>query len=177
LDDHFNTSALTSRSAKLTDFTLSSLTINTSSKDYTIPLDPPLQSWSEARTRLVAMDVSSRTKLQRAPVTVTKYLPPSAGFPIVVFVTCFVTYIMLSTPSFVEPNGWAYELLLKWVPGLPEFTQAWRLWILIPMIGIHLTEAGLMVRWLRWANVRVGSGVWFAWVGSCFIEGFDTFRR
>jgi hypothetical protein len=95
----------------------------------------------------------------------------------VVWVAAFLNFAMLSSPANVVEGGWAYEYGLRWVPGLPAFVQWARLYILIPTIALHLTEAYIMTGKMEKHSVRLFGVVWWAWVGTCFIEGYGSFQR
>jgi uncharacterized protein DUF2470 len=117
----------------MTDVSTSSITVATTFRTYTVPIDPTMESLSEARTRLIDMDRKATFGLERSPVTIKAYLPPR-GFHLVVWIACALTFAMLYRESHVMQGGWAYEGFLKWIPGLPSFVQTIRpalLWFMV----------------------------------------------
>jgi hypothetical protein len=130
-------SRFSSWSAQLTDISNSSITVATLFQTYTIPVDPPMESLFEARTRLIDMDRKALVGLGRSPVTIKTYLPPK-GFHLVVWIACALTFAMISREAHVLPGGWAYEGFLKWIPGLDWFVQIIRPTLLFIMVRGHL---------------------------------------
>jgi len=45
------------------------------------------------------------------------------------------------------------------------------------MVSIHLFETALMRQRMKRHSVVTGSGVWWAWILSCFVEGITSFKR
>jgi hypothetical protein len=182
-------SRLLSPTAQITDITHEAITIQTSvlpiplnyiipfTLTHTLPLEPPLTSLSEARTRLIEIDQESRAALGRSTLTIDTYAPPATPFHIFVFALCLSTFIMLSRDAFVSPGGWAYEAFLKRISGLAEFTQWARVTILGLMVVIHSTEAYFMAGRCKKYGVGIGTGAWWLWEISTFIEGFGAFQR
>lgn len=76
------------------------------------------------------------------------------------------------------PGTWFYDVPLTYWPGGPE----WFVWIAkaiaLPVLIIHLVEAYMMDRTrLRKYGVERGSGLWWTWIVSCFIEGYGCHQR
>lgn len=84
---------------------------------------------------------------------------------------------MLSSASYIEPRGWAYTYILRYINGLPEFTQRFRLVIVGLMVLIHGGEAFYMTVKLKRHSVPIFSAIWWAWVIDNFSEGFGAFQR
>ncbi|KAI9642838.1 hypothetical protein NHQ30_008572 [Ciborinia camelliae] len=163
----------------LLDMSLSSLTISSKSgKSHTIPLEPPMASYADARPRLVAMDGECRTALNISPYTITRYEPPKTFFHQFVFGMCFMTMVIFATKSYIVPDTFFYDNVLPFFPGGAEMF----LWIsdkvAIPTIMIHVVEVIYMDRSrLAKYNIKRGSSMWWKWMASCMIEGYGSFAR
>lgn len=169
-------SRFASRNAMLKDISLEKLTVAAGGQTLVIPLDPPMSNLSEARVKLVDMDKQSVAGLNRSPVTLKEYRAPK-GFPIVVFVACLGTYILLSSKANLLPGSLMYDNILGYLPRFAEFVYNVRDYVIWPMLAIHITEAYLMSGTLRKHSVPLFSRLWCLWMASCFIEGFDSFKR
>lgn len=168
--EHYgNASRYTSRNAKVEDITLDKLVLSAGGRTISIPLDPPLKSFSEARERVVKMDQDCIEALGRDSITIKEYRAPK-GFEAVIFATCFSTYILLSRPENVS-------FVFQMIPDFAAFVLKIRLLVLFPMIAIHVFETSLMIRKLQRHSVPLFSKLWWAWTASCFIEGVGSFRR
>lgn len=166
------------KSANLEDITLKNLIITAHGTRYSAPIEPPMKDYSEARSRMVAMHKESLKRLGRSDVTLTEYRAPR-GFPVVIFVLCLFFYASNFQRSNLLPGSFVYEYFgYKFVPGLAHFVYNIHPWFFPLVVGIHVFETALLI-WtqLRPLGVPVFSSVWCMWVGSCFIEGFDTFQR
>ncbi|QSZ31758.1 hypothetical protein DSL72_001326 [Monilinia vaccinii-corymbosi] len=165
--------------ATLRDISLSSLAISSKSgKSHTIPLEPPMSSYADARPRFVAMDSECRTGLNISPYTITRYEPPKTFFHRLVFALCLITMVTLATMSYIVPGTFFYDDVLPWFPGGAKTF----LWIAnkvaIPTVIIHVSEAIWMDRArLGKYNVERGSSLWWKWMISCLIEGYGSFAR
>jgi hypothetical protein len=122
------------------------------------------------------MDAEVVAALDRSPVSVKTFVAPR-GLHAVVWVVCATTFAMVVSEASVREGGWAYEGLLKWVPGLAGFTQWARVYVLLAMLLIHVTEAYLMTKRMEKHSVKLFGAVWWAWVGTCFVEGYGAFQR
>jgi putative heme iron utilization protein len=72
---HYNKlSASSARGARMTDISLSAMTFQTTDgKTHTIPLNPPMTSFADARTRSVDMDREARSALDISRIKLTSY--------------------------------------------------------------------------------------------------------
>lgn len=167
-----------SKGATLEDLTLSSLTIRANGTRYSIPIDPPMASYNEARGRLVALHKASLQKLGRSDVTLTEYTAPR-GHQTVIFALCLLTYISCFRRENLLPGSFVYENFgYKFVPNFAHFVYNIQPWAFPLFVAIHISEsAALAVTKLRPHGVPFLSGLWFAWMGSCLVEGFGAFQR
>jgi hypothetical protein len=177
---HYNSlSSWEASSPTLTDITFDALTFRTSSGNMsTIPLYPPMTSWSEARMRTVEMDREARAALGISSIRITEYERPKSALHITIFSLCVLTFVIFTTRQWIVEGMWVYDNVLPWFPGGPE----WFLWIAkmiaLPVLAIHLSEAYTLDKTrLRRHGVERGSALWWKWISSCFIEGFGCFAR
>jgi hypothetical protein len=173
---HLSTAAASS--ATMQDITLSSITLLASAKTYTVPIFPPLKSLGEARTRLIEMDIQSRTALNISCIEITEYIPPQSIFHRTIFGLCVFTMVVFATRAWIVPETFFYDKVLPWFPGGAE----WFLWavrmVFWPTIVLHTVEATMLdMTRLRKYGVDRGSGLWWKWMASAFMEGFGSFMR
>lgn len=175
---HYN--SLSSRQAakpSLFDISFDTMHIRAGGLNHTVPLIPPLQSWSDARPRLVEMDVTARKALGISDVIVTEYRAP---IPVELAVFCSVAFYFFcaaSLPWFL-PGTTAWRVVDTIFPG-GAAGYRWLVRALFwPVMAIHATEAFLFDRWrLRKYSVERWSSLWWTWELSCFIEGLGAWRR
>lgn len=164
---------------KLLDISLSSLVIaSKSGKSHTIPLEPPMSSYADARPRFVAMDNECRSALNISPYTITRYESPKTFFHRLIFGLCLMTMVIITTKSYIVPGTFFYDNVLPWFPGGAKTF----LWIsdktAIPTIAIHVVETIYLDRSrLMKYNIERGSSMWWKWMTSCLIEGYGSFAR
>ena len=148
-------------------------------QEHSVPFDPPLSSWDDIRSRLVEMDASAKKSLGRQDdkVTITEYTPPwGLDLPSAIGV-CF-WFFCYTYRSAVVPGSTPWNIAQKVFPGGAE----WFLWVVNalfwPVILVHFGEMVVFERTrLTKANVERGSGLWFAWVATCFLEGYPSMKR
>ena len=171
-------SATEAKTAQLEDINLSNLIITAKGTRYHVPIDPAMKSYSEARGCMVAMHKESLKRLGRSDVTLTEYRGPR-GFQAVIFALCLFTYASCFQRSNLLPGSVVYEYLgYKYVPDFAHFVYNIQPYLFPAVVGIHVFESALLVvRRLKPLGVPVFSGLWFAWVSSCFVEGFGCFQR
>lgn len=176
LEHYCKASSFAASRARLTDISLGSMSIEAGGRKFTIPLEPPMQSWREARERLVQMDKNCLDGLGRSDITVKQYTRPR-GAHAVIFVVCALTYVLVSRWANALPGSFIYDHVLSYSPGFAGFVAQVQPAVLALMIGIHVVEASIMARRLQRHNVAQLSGLWWQWVASCFIEGFGALQR
>ncbi|KAJ5455387.1 hypothetical protein N7475_010508 [Penicillium sp. IBT 31633x] len=166
------------KSAQIEDISLSNLIIAARGTRYSVPIDPPMKDYSEARGRMVAMHKESLKRLGRSEVTLTEYRAPR-GIQAVIFGLCLFTYASCYQRSNLLPGSAVYEYLgYKFVPNFAHFVYNIQPYLFPAVVAIHLFETGLLaVTQLKPLGVPVLSGLWCKWVASCFIEGFGAFQR
>lgn len=164
--------------ATLKAMSLSSLTITSRhNTPHPIRLSPPLQSYSEARTRLIEMDNEARDALGLSDITVTMYRPPT-GFYLVVFFAAGLTMLTFSRRSNFLPRSLLYDGLLHYVPRFAGFCHMIQPLLLPVVLAIHFAEAARMATSrLRRHGVRRDGRLWWVWVASTFVEGYGAFMR
>ena len=180
LEYYCHVSSYSARSARLEDISFNSLTLKSSPNGgsiYTIPIDPPMISWSEARERVVAMDAEAVAGLERSNITVKKYKRPK-GFKALVFVAAACSFVVFSKRSNFQPGSLFYDAVLRHVPAFAEWCYKIQPMVIYPMIVIHSGEAAYMVQSrLDKHTVPRFSKLWWKWVLSTFVEGFGAFVR
>ncbi|MCJ1331794.1 hypothetical protein MMC10_008486 [Thelotrema lepadinum] len=176
------TGPLGSRSPTLTDITLTSLVITSSATPFakpishTIPLNPPMSSISEARPRLVELDLLATKKLGRSHSTVSRFTYPTfLGWGIIIGVVSGL--VLFTDSSNFTPESVLGRTLFRpvpWARGVCERNN-WTLWTVI--FGLHTAETYILLGRLRKWNVPLFSGTWWAWVGCQFLEGMTGLKR
>ncbi|PKX89531.1 DUF2470 domain-containing protein [Aspergillus novofumigatus IBT 16806] len=138
--------------AVLQDISLSDLLISAKGTRYSVPINPPMTSFSEARARVVAMHKDSLQRLGLSDITIADNFLPGSVF-----------YETVGLDRYPVLTRFCYDVAPV-VVGL--------------LLGVHLVEATLLaVKRLRPHGVRVASGLWVAWIVSNFVEGFPVWRR
>ena len=177
--EHFcHVSSYSARNARLEDISFNSMTIKSSNGSiHTIPLDPQMAAWSEARERVVALDIESVSGLKRSNVTVKKYKSPK-GFKALVFVAAGCTMVVFSKRSNFQPGSLFYDTILKHAPAFAQWCYKIQPKLIYPMVVIHAAEAAYMEKSrLEKHTVPRFSKLWWKWVLSTFVEGFGAFVR
>ncbi|PYH79897.1 hypothetical protein BO82DRAFT_355893 [Aspergillus uvarum CBS 121591] len=179
-------SAAEASTATLETITLSDLVIRTKNNGgnrYTVALDPPLQSFSETRARLVAMHKECLERLHLSDIKITTYRVPSRPGDVLAFLICLSGILAFSRRENLLPGGWVYEgLRLEtgwwWPQGFAGFCARMQPAVLAFTLVVHAFEASVLAYTrLRKHGVALGSGVWWAWLLSTMVEGFQGFKR
>ncbi|GIJ84482.1 hypothetical protein Asppvi_003329 [Aspergillus pseudoviridinutans] len=164
--------------AVLQDISLSDLLITAKGTRYSVPINPPMASFSETRARVVAMHKDSLQRLGLSDITIREYRPPH-GLQIVSLAMIVATLVVFSRRSNFLPGSVFYEMTgLDRYPVLTRFCYNVAPVVVGLLLGVHLVEVTLLaVKRLRPHGVRVASGLWFAWIVSNFVEGLPVWRR
>ncbi|KAK0386611.1 hypothetical protein NLU13_6446 [Sarocladium strictum] len=180
LRHHHSLSSRAASPALLTSLTLTSMTItDRNGKAYTVPIDPPLATWADARTRLADMDTEARKHLGLSDVTLDTYKPPSSFTEVLVFSSVAAFFFCYATLPYVTPGTKVYSLLDQFWPrnGAESYIRLVK-FIFLPVLGTHILEMALLdIKRLQPYGVERFSKLWWTWQISCFIEGFSTFKR
>lgn len=177
LEHYAHLSSYAASDAYLKDMSHSAMIILASGKQHTVPISPPLSSWSDARLRVVAMDEDARKALGRSDISVTKYIPPpKSSWPVYAWVG-WTLVTMLRRDNFL-PGGWVYDNLYRYIPRYAELNYKWQPWVLPLILILHTIEPiAFMMPRLRKHSVPTGSSVWWKWMVSNCTEGFPAFMR
>ncbi|KAK0662552.1 hypothetical protein QBC41DRAFT_350375 [Cercophora samala] len=191
---HFNRlSDYEARDPEMTDINLQFMTVKTphTGRTHYLKFDPELTSWGERRVRLVEMTRRARVGLGlEAPeegekdgkgagvVVVREYMPPRPLDWVVFLAVLFYYFNFVATVKLGVLEGREWVLDGVWPLGGHEGWMWLTRTIFWPVVGIHVAEAAWLERSrLSRFGVERGSGVWWLWMGSCFIEGAMAFKR
>ncbi|MCJ1402707.1 hypothetical protein MMC11_005928 [Xylographa trunciseda] len=146
-----------------------------------IPLSPPLPSLSihDVEARLLAMDAECEAAIERggrSEVALTEYRAPR-GLELAAAV--FIASVMgaYGVEKF-GAKGWRISELLglgeRW-GGRYKWGLGVTFWV---VVVLHVGEnAGILLPLLWKYNVKVGTGLWWRWVGSHWVEGWGAIMR
>lgn len=175
-------SSASPNSTTLETLTLDSLILSSNNKRYHIPLHPPLSSFSfpgEIRQRMKEMHEQCLHALDLSSVKITHYRPPETAIQKLTFLVVAMTLLAFCRRSNFIPGSLFYQTFrLGYVPNFASFCRTIQPWLLPGILAIHVGEVVWMARTrLRRHGVRRWSGLWWMWVGTCFIEGWGSFQR
>jgi hypothetical protein len=170
------------KTSQLTDITPSHLIITSTFGRTLIPFQPPLKSFTEARTRLVAMHEECVRELDVEGVMVESYVLPNRAWMWGMHLFCWWNYITLSPPVrhlILEPGNLVNAVwsLNGTVPGLAKLAYDLSTLTLGIMIAAHGYEAYKMSERLRRVEVEMFGSVWWGWVLDVLSAGFGAFVR
>jgi hypothetical protein len=177
LRHYLGLSPRTAADPEMTSVSLEGMVISAKGKEYSIPFDPPLASWAEARPRVIEMDAVARKHLGLSGIYITSYAPPR-GFDIVVGSSVAFYFFCYLTLPFVKPGTLIWRFLETVFPGGGD-GYVWIVrTIFLLVFGIHISE----VYWFHRSRllpqgVQAGSSLWWKWIISTFFEGVCTFLR
>lgn len=165
------------KSAHLEDISLNDLLIAAAGTRYTVPVNPPMKSYSDARSRVVAMHKECLEKQGLSDIAITEYRFPR-GAHAVAFTLCASAFVLFARRTNFLPGSLVHDSLLHRAPSLAGHCYDIQPLLFPGLLGIHLLEAGLLaVKRLRRHRVPFLSGVWFAWVISTVVEGMTAWQR
>lgn len=177
LEAYSNKSVFQTRNAYMTDINLNEMKFSCNGQQHSISFDPPMKSLREARERVVQLDKEALQILGRSDISVDTYVPPSIKLGhLFNFTMCLLSYILLPFQSIWQPGSALYDIFLHPFPAFANFVAGigWYV-VLLFMIPIHFTEAGIMARRLRTKHgLTPLDGMWWPWVGSTFVEGITA---
>jgi hypothetical protein len=167
-----------SHSAQMTDISLEQMKFSCSGQSINVPFDPPMKSLREARERLVQMDKDTLEILDRSDITVSHYIPPYVKLGhLFNFSQCLLVCFLLPRGANFKPGSLLYDNLLYVFPAFANFVLQVRWYVLPIMLAIHLSESVVMAKKVRRHGLSPADAIWWAWVGSSFVEGVTSFWR
>lgn len=176
LEHYTQLSSFAARHAYLSDITFDNLIVSANKSSYTIPIRPPMSSWSDARPRVVAMDAEAVAGLKRSNITVKKYVAPNASQLVgwVIFVLAFALFIGKEN---LMPGSYIYENVWRYAPNFGRWCSKIQPFLRIILI-IHPIEAVYMgfIR-SRKHSVPMFGALWWKWTLSVLVGGFPEFSR
>lgn len=172
-----NVPSSAAKSARLEDFSLTDLVITAAGTRYSVPINPPMKSLSDARPRVVAMHKECLNKLGLSDIVVTEYRAPR-GATAVAFVFLVTSYALFCRRSNFLPGSVVYDSVFSGAPAVAEYCYKIQPVLFSGVLGAHALEAGLLaVNRLKRHRVQFLSRLWWTWVVSTFIEGFGAWQR
>lgn len=166
------------RDAQITDINLNEMKISYHGKQAVIAFDPPMKSFSEARERLVQMDQDALKALGRSDIPITKFIPCYTNiYHLLNFSICITTLVVFSSASNFKPGSLLFNNLFFRFPGFANFCLNIQPYLFGIMLCIHTVESTLMVNKLTNHGLTPADTLWWQWAGTCFVEGFTSFRR
>ncbi|KAI0911391.1 hypothetical protein F4823DRAFT_310231 [Ustulina deusta] len=167
-------------SAQLTDLTLDTLTIRSASGVHAVRVAPAMNSFADARVRLVDMAARAQEQLGLSDIRVDRFVGPrGGGIASFVGVAFYLVSAAALAAGLLRPGTAAWALLDAYFPYEGGAGFAWVVRaIAVPVLAIHVTEAWWMARGrLAKHGVEAGSALWFLWVLETFVEGAPAMRR
>ncbi|KAJ6286388.1 hypothetical protein J3E71DRAFT_262962 [Bipolaris maydis] len=167
-----------SRSAKMIDIHLDKMVFSCGDQHALIRLDPPMTTLSESRERMAKMDKDALETLGRSDISITRFVPAyTRPAHLWNFTQCLLAYLLLPRAANWQPGSPIYDYALFMVPSFANFVARYGWLIFMMMLPIHSIEAVIMVMRLAKHGCTFLDGVWWKWVGTCFVEGITSFWR
>lgn len=144
------------------------MTFIADSKAYWIPFEPPLESYREARERVVAMDKECLAGLGRSDVTVNEFLWPKGVYALELAIVV-ATFLGFSQRWWFAPGQ-----VVEGVLGQSFARFGWLIqpWLLGGLFLIHGAELAWFVpARLKKHSVNVRTGVFWLWAIAEFFGG------
>ncbi|PNS16901.1 hypothetical protein CAC42_4865 [Sphaceloma murrayae] len=174
LEHYHGQSAWAAATGKITDISLSDITLQSQAGTFKTAIEPAMASFREARERLVAMDKECVQRLGRSDITVRDWQAPY-GWTLGLFVTMSAAFVAFSRRANFAPGSFAAAVLPD---ALRSFCFANQPWVLAFMAVVHGAEAYTMATGrLKRHNVSIRSLAFWQWIADTFIEGFGAFNR
>jgi hypothetical protein len=158
----------------MTAVDLTGMTFLAGEKAHWIPFEPPLQSYRDARERVVAMDKECLAGLGRSDVTINEYTQPTGVYAVMLAV-CAATFLSFGQRWWFEP-GQVVEKIL----GHSFANFAWTIqpWLIGGMFLIHGGElAWFIPARLKKHSVNVRTKEFWLWSVSMFVAGVFCLGR
>jgi hypothetical protein len=164
--------------AELVDINTGGMTItrvtepNGPPRPIVVPIDPPMDSLSQARERLVAMAFESMEGLGRSRWKVETYAVPSLAGIIYGIVTCAFLALLLFPDLTLPPGAKARQLLLFDSDVAARFLYLYQREGRSVIMGIAVyTTIVRMRRRLARHGYASSRGVWASWLVAALLEG------
>ena len=161
--------------ARITNIKLTHIILTSPHGQSYIPLVPPMASFADARPRMVAMHQDALRGLGLSDTKVEVYKPPNTVVQVVVAFLAGISFVSFAHPA-VLARLRAFWSLAGTAPWLYDLACVLQPYVIVFMVALHGVEAGWMAR-TRLRRHRVQGPVWWAWVGSTFVEGVGAFER
>lgn len=181
LEHYCHLSSSSARHARLVDITFDQLVISTHAdagrRTYTVPIQPAMTSWPDARPRVVAMDAEAVAGLQRSNITVKRYEKPTWFTTLVICLVIFNLIVFPRRRNFL-PGSLFYDNVLVYVPGFARLCLRMRPTVLLLIGLVHPAEMWYMyTSGLRRHTVPTFSVLWWKWIVSVMFEGYGAMAR
>lgn len=148
-----------------------------------VPISPPMNSFMEAREKMVAMDKKCLEGLGRSDVEVREYRGPDRAWMHILFWLAAIAFAVFCRRANLVPGSYVHEAVLKRLPaGFVRFCYMVQPLVCWGMVAIHSSE----LVWFERTRLRKhlagpgggrGGKVWWKWVASCVVEGVGSFVR
>ena len=172
LEAYHKVSSWAAYSGKITDITLSEMTITCDSGTFKTKFDPAMTSLKDARERLVLMDKDCVKTLGRSDITVREL---GAGRrEAIVTSVLLLTYLEFSSKSNFAPDG-----IFSFLPdSIRTFCYNYQPYVLYGLLGVHTFETlTCMIPRLKKHNVNPRSSLYWKWIADCMCNGFGAWKR
>lgn len=163
--------------AQLDDITLSHLIIRSKAGRNIVPIEPPMESWAQARERMVEMHHASYKGLGRSEVIISEYRPPTNLKHRFMFVALLASYVAFSSRKNFQEGSLLHRVLLKSFPQVERFCFTVAPVYIIIIGALHVSETVWMAFRLKRHGVPTGSALWWKWLGTCMIDGTFCLER
>lgn len=144
------------------------MTFIADSKAYLIPFEPPLESYRDARERVVAMDKECLAGLGRSDVTVNEFLWPKGVYALELAIVV-ATFLGFSQCWWFAPGQVVESVLGQTFARFGWLIQPWLLGGLFLIHGAEL--AWFVPARLKKHSVNVRTGVFWLWAIAEFFGG------
>ena len=136
-----------------------------------------MNSWADARGKLVALDAAATAGLKRSNITVKTYAKPT-GYMVLLWFFFALSYVVLARSANLESGSWLYDYVWVYVPGFARLIHRIQPFLLVFIFVAHGGETAWLIRGrLRNHTVPTFSRLWWTWVLSSCYEGFGACVR
>lgn len=163
----------------MTDIDLAGLTVDCAGKAYRIPIDPPMDSLRDARSRVVDMDRLATLYLHKSPITVKEYVLPYGPSAINLLVVSAI-FIGFSQRWWFQPGGPVERALGPSLYGPKVASFAWSIQpkLFWGLLLVHSAEMLYFIRYkLAAHSVNPRTPQYWLWAVSVLVEGIGAQGR